>query len=158
MMDIKFVTKPEFAVMGMEGSGPANQAAGWIKPLWAKASQHFGEIQEQVTGPAWGLMSAPDRFLQRWTERGRYLAGWEVSLGAKAVGPWAIWRVPATTYATVACTVKTYGEAMSYVENTLRNDGEYEAAGAIHEHYPNTCKDPATDSFYLYFTVKKTAR
>ena len=54
--------------------------------------------------------------------------------------------------------MKTYGEAMNYVENTLRNDGEYEAAGAIHEHYPNTCKDPATDSFYLYFTVKKTAR
>jgi predicted transcriptional regulator YdeE len=115
-MEVKFVTKPQFAVMGIEGSGPADQGVSWIKPLWAEASQRFGEIQEQVTGAAWGLMSAPDRFLERWTERGGYLAGWEVSLGAKAFGQWKIWRVPESAYATVECTVKTYGEAMRYVE------------------------------------------
>lgn len=157
-MDIKFVTNPPFAVMGIEGSGLADQGASWIQPLWTEAFQQFGEIQEQVTGLAWGLMSAPDRFLERWTERGRYLAGWEVGLGANAVGQWKMWRVPEAIFAAVECTVKTYGEAMRYVETALVNEGEYEAAGAIHEHYPNTFKNPATDSFYLYFTVKKTAR
>ncbi|HTQ32495.1 MAG TPA: GyrI-like domain-containing protein [Opitutaceae bacterium] len=155
-MSLKFIVKPSFAVMGIEGSGPAAESVSWIKPLWAEASRHFNEIRGEVVGPGWGLMSHPARFLDRWTDQGKYLAGWEVNQAAAARGRWSFWPVPAGIYAVIECTVKTYQEAMLLAEKSLQTDAHYEAAGAIHEHYPSTFKNPATDAFFLYVAVKKT--
>jgi hypothetical protein len=153
-MELQFVTKSAFAVMGIEGSGLSQQAPNWIKPLWAEAYRHRNETHASFIGPAWGLMSGPDRFLERWKETGRYLAGWEVTPDTDVHEPWKLWRIPTATYAAVECALKTYCEVMAYGDKALAVHPDYEVAGAIHEYYPNTFKNPETDSLFLYFTVR----
>ena len=86
-MQINIVTKPAFAVIGIEGSGPSDQGPLWIGPLWGQAFSRLSEIQHLITGSGWGLMSDTHQYLARWTDRGRYLAGWEVAPGY-AARPW----------------------------------------------------------------------
>ena len=117
-MNVEIVTKPAFAVIGMEGSGPADGAPEWIGPLWVAARSRIDEIRELVIGDAWGLMSVGDEPFGRWKDRGRYLAGWEVGLEACAPEGWTIWKVPPTDFATIACTMSTYGDAWQYFRGT----------------------------------------
>lgn len=149
---LEYVTRPKFAVVGIESTGKAVDSTTWIPPLWQKAVSRFGDVKELIVGPAWGLMSSEHTYLARWTERGRYLAGWEARFESQVKAPWALWIVPETTFATVKCTMKTYVDALKYGDGTLIADG-YEAAGAIHEYYPVTFQNPDTDWFFLYFSV-----
>ena len=154
-MQVQVMTKAPFAVIGMEGSGPANKGPEWIKPLWDQARNRIDEIRDLITGGGWGLMSAIDEPFARWKEEGKYLAGWEVKPDSQPPEGWTMWRVPETTFATIGCTVETYGDAWQYVhDHFLKNEG-YEQAGAAHEFYPAEFQDLG-DTFYLYFTVKKT--
>lgn len=76
-MKTDVITKPTFAVLGIEGSGPADKSPEWIKPLWETAQSRIGEIQTLIIGDSWGLMSAIDEPFGHWKEKGKYLAGWE---------------------------------------------------------------------------------
>jgi predicted transcriptional regulator YdeE len=154
-MNVDVVTKPAFAVVGIEGCGRANQGSHWIRPLWETARSRRDEIEHLIVGGGWGLMSAMDRYLEPWDDQGKYLAGWEVSLDAQPPEGWTIWRVPTTTFGVVRCTIESYGEAWRHFHEVFLKDREYEQAGAAHEFYPKEFLNPATDPLYLYFTIRK---
>ncbi|HUK81331.1 MAG TPA: GyrI-like domain-containing protein [Verrucomicrobiae bacterium] len=155
LMDVDVVTKPPFAVIGIEGCGRADQGPRWIAPLWEKARSRRVEVEHLIIGEGWGLMSAVDRYLERWGDQGKYLAGWEASLEAQPPKGWIIWRVPKTTFAVVRCTVESYAAAWREFHEVFLRSGEYEPAGAVHEFYPKKFLNPATDLLCLYFTIKK---
>jgi predicted transcriptional regulator YdeE len=154
-MEVKVITKPAFAVLGIEGSGPADKGPEWISPLWDTARGKIEEIRDLIIGDGWGLMSAIDEPFGRWKERGKYLAGWEVRLETQAPQGWTMWEVPETTFATIACTTRTYGDAWRYFRDQFLPGEDYEAGGAVHEFYPTEFEDPEKDTFYLYFTLKR---
>ena len=154
-MEVELITKAAFAVLGIEGSGPADNGPEWIRPLWSKARNGIDEIRALIIGDGWGLMSAIDEPFARWQEEGKYLAGWEVRLETQAPEGWTLWVVPETTFATIACTMRTYGDAWQHVRNYFLQNKDYDQAGAVHEFYPSTFQNPEKDTFYLYFTIKK---
>jgi predicted transcriptional regulator YdeE len=154
-MNVDIVTRPPFAVIGIEGSGSADQAQHWIPPLWEKARSGRAEVERLIVGDGWGLMSAVEHYLSRWTDRGKYLAGWEVKTEAQAPEGWSIWRVPETTFAVIRCTVESYGEVWQEFHARFLKTGEYQPAGAVHEFYPKEFRNLATDSLHLYFTIRK---
>ena len=156
-MEAQIKTKPAFSVIGIEGRGDANKGPEWIEPLWNKAFNRFNEIKELVESgrESWGLMSAVDEYLAPWKKEGKYLAGWEVKPDAKPPEGWTIWKVPKHTYAVVACTMTTYGEAFKFVfQQVLPKEG-YEQAGAVHEFYPKEFQDTRKGTLFLFFTIKK---
>lgn len=154
-MDVQVFRKPAFAVIGIEGRGPASTGPQWVGPLWGQAFQRIGKIQHLITGDAWGLMSDVDEYLARWKENGRYLAGWQLKLEVDPVKGWTIWQIPASTFAVIPCTLKTYQEALHYGNEVFLKTGVYEQAGAIHEYYPPEFSNPETDMIALYFMVKE---
>lgn len=155
---LEVITRPAFAVLGLEGAGPADRAPEWIAPLWRHAAARRSEIAALITGPAWGLMSAVDDWLQPWTDRGRYLAGWEIDPLQPAPAGWAVWRMPASTFARIPCTLATYGAALSRLRELLAADAHHAQASAIHEFYPNPFINPVTDSFYLCTATRPRSR
>jgi len=154
-MEVAVIANPAFAVLGIEGSGLADEGPKWIRPLWNIARNRVDEIRDLIIGGGWGLMSAIDEPFGRWKEEGKYLAGWEVSLETQAPAGWTVWRVPETVFATIACTMRTYGDAWKYFHDQFLPNEGYEQAGAVHEFYPAEFEDPEKDTFYLYFTVRK---
>lgn len=156
-MKTQIMSKPVFSVIGIEGSGKADEGPKWIGPLWEQAHKRRGEIEHLIKpgGEAWGLMSATDKFLAAWKEEGRYLAGWEMKADVKPPAGWSVWTMPKQTFAVVACTMATYGEAYRYVVQQFLPKEGYVQAGATHEFYPKEFRDIKKDGFYLYITVKK---
>ena len=156
-MEVQIKTKPAFTVLGIEGYGDADKGPEWIKPLWDQAFNRFDEIKALVKSDqeAWGLMSATDEYLASWKKEGKYLAGWEVEPGTKPPEGWTIWDVPEQTYAVIACTMATYGEAYKLVIQQFMPKEGYEQAGAMHEFYPKEFQDIKKDTLYLYFPIKK---
>ncbi len=157
-MEVEVITKPAFAVLGIEGSGPADKGPEWIRPLWSAVRSRSEEIRELIIGDSWGLMTAVDEPFGRWKEEGKYLAGWEVGLETQAPKGWTMWTVPASTFARIACTMRTYGDAWRYVDDQFLRGQDYEQGGAVHEFYPSEFQDPEEDTFYLYFTLKTRKR
>jgi predicted transcriptional regulator YdeE len=153
-MQVQIITKPRFAVLGIEGRGPAESGPEWIRPLWAAAFSRIEEIEALITGAAWGLMSAVDEPFGRWKEEGKYLAGWEVPLGTPAPEGWTLWTVPETTFAAIACTMATYDQAWQTFQDQFLPHETYEPGGAVHEYYPPGFQNPEKDTLYLYFTLK----
>jgi predicted transcriptional regulator YdeE len=154
-MEVDIVTRPAFAVLGIEGRGPGDQGLEWVRPLWEKAHSRVDEIRAQITGGAWGLMSAVDTHLAPWTEEGKYLAGWEVAPGTTAPAGWTLWEVPESTFVTISCTLALYADAYHYARHEFLPRKGYEQVGAAHEFYPPEFEDPETDLMYLYITVAK---
>lgn len=155
---LEFITRPAFAVLGLESAGPADRAPEWIAPLWQQAAARRSEIAALITGPAWGLMSAVDAWLQPWTDRGRYLAGWEIDPLLPAPNGWAVWQIPASTFARIPCTLATYGAALTRLREMLVVDPHHAQAGAVHEFYPFPFTNPAIDSFYLCAATRPRSR
>ncbi|UCE44139.1 MAG: GyrI-like domain-containing protein [Candidatus Bathyarchaeota archaeon] len=157
-MEVQTKTKPALTVLGIEGRGDADKGPEWIKQLWSKAFTHFDEIRDLVESDqeAWGLMSATDEYLAPWKKEGKYLARREVEAGTKPPEGWTIWEVPEQTYAAIACTMITYGEATKLVVQQFLPKEGYEQAGAMHEFHPGAFQDIEKDTLYLYFTIKKT--
>lgn len=158
-MKAQITSKPAFSVIGIEGSGKADEGPKWIEPLWERAHKRHAEVEHLVkpTGEAWGLMNDTDEYLAAWKEKGKYLAGWEMKTDRKPPAGWNVWKMPAQSYAVVACTMATYGEAYRYVVQQLLPTEGYVQAGAAHEFYPQDFRDIKKDTFYLYITVKKKA-
>ena len=156
-MEVQIKTKPAFTVLGIEGCGDANKGPEWIRPLWNQAFNQFNEIRHLVKQDqeAWGLMSATDEYLAGWKEEGKYLAGWEVKAGTKPPKGWTIWDVPKQTYAVIACTMATYGEAFMFVVQQFLPKEGYERAGAMHEFYPKEFRDAEKGTLYLWFPIKR---
>jgi len=153
-MNVEIITRPPFAVLGIEGIGPANTGPEWIKPIWKDLYSRIEEIRYLIIGDCWGLMSAVDEPYGRWNQEGKYLAGYEVDLDTQAPDNWTLWKVPETTFAVIACTKKTYDAVWGYFHNQFLPNEEYEIGGAVHEYYPPEFKNQVDDIFYLYFTVK----
>ena len=156
-MKAQIRSKPGFSVIGIEGCGKSNEGPKWIKPLWEQAHKRRGEIENLVkpSGEAWGLMSATDEYLAAWKDEGKYLAGWEMKADMKSPAGWSIWRMPKQTYAVVACTMATYGEAYRHVVQQFLPKESYVQAGAVHEFYPKEFLDIEKDTLHLYITVKR---
>lgn len=160
-MGVQIKTKPAFTVLGIEGRGNANKGPEWIKPLRDRMQKRFDEIKDlakdQSVPPAecWGLMSATDEFLAPWKKKGKYLTGLEVEHGTKPPEGWKTWDIPKQTYAVIACTMATYGEAFKFVVQQFLPREGYEQAGAIHEFYPKESQGPEKGTLYLYFPIKK---
>jgi predicted transcriptional regulator YdeE len=156
-MEVQISTKPAFTVIGIEGSGDADKGPEWIRPLWSQASERFIEVKDLVRPDlgAWGLMSATDEYLAPWKKDGKYLAGWEAKSGTRPPKGWTMWNVPARTYAVIACTFTTYGEAYLFTLQQFFPKENYEQAGAMHEFYPIEFKDPGKDTLHLYLPIKK---
>lgn len=160
-MDVQIKTKPAFTVLGIEGRGDADKGPEWIKPLWGRMLKRLEEIKDlakdQSVPPweCWGLMSATDEFLAPWKKEGKCLAGLEVEHGAKPPEGWKTWDIPKQTYAVIACTMATYGEAFKFVVQQFLPMEGYEQAGAMHEFYPKEFQDPEKGTLYLYFPIKK---
>jgi predicted transcriptional regulator YdeE len=155
MMDVKVVTKPAFSVLGIEGKGPAEEGPEWVAPLWEEVERRIKEVEGRITGDSWGLMGAPEKPLARWGEEGTYLAGWQASQNVHPPDGWTLWHVPETTFAVIACTMRTYGDAWNYVHHQFLEESDYVHVGAVHEHYPPGFEDPERDIFHLYFTLDR---
>jgi predicted transcriptional regulator YdeE len=156
-MEVQIISKPVFSIVGIEGSGKADEGPSWIGPLWEQAHRRRADIEHLLkpTGEAWGLMSATDEYLAAWKEEGKYLAGWELKADMKSPMGWSVWIMPKQTFAVVACTMATYGEAYRFVVQQFLPKEGYVQAGATHEFYPKEFRDIKKDTFYLYITVKK---
>lgn len=156
-MEARIRIKPVFSIVGIEGSGDADKGPEWIKPLWNQAHRRFEEVKDLVNSAlgSWGLMSATDEYLAPWRKEGKYLAGWEANAGTKPPKGWTIWNVPEKTFAVIACTFATYGEAYQFVIQQFLPKENYERSGAVHEFYPAEFKDVEKDTLYLYLPIKK---
>jgi predicted transcriptional regulator YdeE len=156
-MKAQITSKSAFSVIGIEGSGKADEGPRWIGPLWEQAHKRRAEIEHLLkpTGEAWGLMSATDEYLAAWKEEGKYLAGWELKADMKPPAGWSVWKLPEQTFAVVACTMATYGEAYRFVVQQFLPKEGYVQVGATHEFYPGEFRDIKKDAFCLYITVKK---
>jgi predicted transcriptional regulator YdeE len=73
----------------------------------------------------------------------------------KAPKGWIIWSVPKQTYAVIACTIGTYGDAYKFVIQQFLSTEGYTQAGAAYEFYPKEFQDIEKDTLFLYFPVKK---
>ena len=154
-MQVEIITKPAFAVIGKEGQGTTQDGPQWIRALWKSAVSSFKEVEPLLSGHGWGLMTSQDKWLAPWTDRGRYLAGWEVPLGTKPPDGWSVWEIPETTYAVVECKFPIYGEVWKYMTGTYLPENGLELTGPAHESYtPDFC-DLENDPFKLLFTVTK---
>ena len=152
-MKISMVSKDSFSVIGLLASGKAANAVEWIQSLWQQAFARRSEIEAHIRPDAWGLMSGPSSFLSQWGDKGQYLAGWELKSQPVAPKGWHIWQVPPHLFATVDCTLASYAQALEVLKAGYSQGGKYAQSGAIHEYYPSTFCDPATDTFHLCMMV-----
>ena len=152
-MEVSIVSKEAFSVIGLLASGKAVNAVEWIQPLWQQAFARRSEIEAHVRSDAWGLMSGPSAFLSPWEDEGQYLAGWEIESHAIAPEGWHIWQVPPQSFATIDCKLSTYAQAFEVLKVGYSMGGRYVQSGAIHEYYPPSFRDPATDTLQLCMMV-----
>lgn len=157
-MNVVYVEKPSFTVIGKLGCGMAKEVADWIPPLWQEANGSFGEISEWAKRDEagnlvglWGAMSDVGETFAVWDEQGKYLAGCEVEDGAEAPENWTKWVIPGSRYAVALCTMDTYLEVFTRTKADLAEAG-LPIVGAVHE-----CYDPKDTSgdVYLYFPVAR---
>ena len=158
-MDVKIIEKRSFTVIGKEGQGMATKSREWIPLLWQAANGNFSEIRSlakldesgQIVG-IWGAMSDVEGKFDRWSEKGKYLAGCEVVDEAIAPAGWTKWVIPSYRYVAAKCTLDTYGEVFQNTLNEYLPQNNYSIAGAVHEYYdPNA----VNGELYLFFPIEK---
>lgn len=148
------ITKPAFAVIGIEGS--TEDGPGFIATLWNEANGHFGEVAHLAkTNPdgtlagIWGAMTDMSRSFRPWEDgfsRGLYLAGVEVRDDAQPPEGWTRWDVPGFEYIRVA------NDAPDIFPRTLEalaREG-LPLVGAVHDF-----TDPATGTGYMLFPIRR---
>lgn len=158
-MSVHIVEKKTFAVMGKEGQGLAAESQDWIPTLWHEANHKFEEIQaiaktdnEGHFVGFWGAMSDWEGNFQRWTDRGKYLAGCEVDENANAPDGWSKWVIPSYKYAVIRCNRATYQEKFTYMLNEFLPSNQYSIVGAVHEYYNPR---ETNGDLYLYFPIER---
>lgn len=158
-MDVSFIEKKSFVVIGKLGQGFAKESFKWIPPLWQEGNSKFNEISAfaklnsdgSIAG-IWGAMSDINEKFERWNEQGKYLAGCEVVDNVVAPINWTKWVIPSYKYAVVKCTQSTYGETFNYMVKEYLPQNGFDIVGAVHEFY--NPKD-TNGELYLYFPIKK---
>ena len=158
-MDVKFIEKHSFSVIGKLGQGPSSEGFKWIPPLWQEANSKFGEISNlakrneagNIAG-IWGVMSDIDEKFERWKDQGKYLAGCEALDDAAAPANWTKWTVPSYKYVVVKCTQSTYRDTFKFMVNDFIPQHNMSNVMAVHEFY-----DPkdTNGELYLYFPIQK---
>ena len=151
-MNVERIIKPEFTVIGMEGS--TNDGDGFIGRLWAATNARFGEIAELCKRDEsgafagfWGAMSDFSRSFKPWDDflNGLYLAGAECADGAGPPEGWVKWVIPGFEYLRFAQDAWQFDQAVAYVlENGLS------IAGAAHDF-----TDPKTGKGYICIPIRK---
>lgn len=152
-MNIERITKPDFTVIGKEGS--TKDGEGFIGRLWEDANSHFGEIahlakkdENGVPHGVWGAMSDFSRSFKPWENfsEGLYLAGAECEDDAEAPEGWTKWTIPAYEYLRVECeNENTFADMIRYLD-----ENGFTLAGSVHDF---TC--PQTGKSYMLFPIKK---
>lgn len=158
-MDVEYVYKEKFPVIGKLGAGEALNARSWIPSLWDEANGNFSEIEALVEkkenqSPAiWGIMSDFSETFARWDHTGgKYLACCEVKAEAAPPEGWVKWEVPSQTYLVSACSQDDYGAVFETVINKYIPENHLKLIGAVHEHYP----EPGNpDVVELYFPIAR---
>ena len=154
-MGVSRVVKPEFTVIGIEGS--TDDANDFIQNLWNEANTRFTEIQSLCKRDDngsfvgfWGAMSDFTRSFKPWEgfSQGLYLAGAECEAEAEAPSGWTKWVVPSFEYLCFDCEEFEFEQAIDYV----RGNG-FSLAGAVHDF-----TDPHTGKGYIFIPIKKLGR
>jgi len=149
-MDFRIVGLPSFHVLGLARTGLAADAPGWVPKLWQETFCRRSELAGLSLGECWGLMGMPDAPLAAWRESGSYLAGWEVPRETAIPNEdWGLWTVPASAWIRVAVTAAEIPSGHEFLVGWLTEQAQWRAAGACHEHYPATFRDPETDRLHL---------
>lgn len=147
-MDYRILGLPAFSVLGKLDQGPASDAPEWVPRLWARTLTSHRDL-DLTLGECWGLMGTPEGPLLPWRETGTYLAGWEVPRGTATPEGWTLWTVPASAWIRVAVTAAEIPAGHEFLMSWLSGQAQWRAAGACHEHYPSTFRDPETDNLHL---------
>ena len=151
-MGVERIVKPEFTVIGMEGS--TNDGEGFIAKLWDLANARFSEIADLCKRDErggfvgfWGAMSDFSRGFRPWEDfaNGLYLAGAECANGAEPPAGWTKWVVPGFEYLRFAADEYQFDEAIAFVR-----DNGFSLAGAAHDF-----TDPKTGKSYICIPVRK---
>ncbi len=152
-MELRFVQKEAFAVLGRLGS--TREGEGFIQRLWQEANDHFPEIEPFVRRAAdgsfsgfWGLMSDEGMGFLPWEEdftRGLYLAGAEVSPDAQPPEGWVKWTAPASEYAVAAAGPEAFRETLAALEAR-----GLALCGAVYDF-----TDPKTGEGFQYFPIRR---
>jgi len=158
-MNMQYVYKEEFSVIGKLGQGSGENPWEWINPIWENANSNFNEIEAFVKKEGdiieglWGIMSDFDETFARWDKNGgKYLACCEVESDAVAPFGWVKWTVPSQTYLVAKCKQEDYlsvfeGAIQDYIPNN-----HLQLVGAVHEHYPEPGNPTLVE---LYFPIAK---
>ena len=159
-MNVAYIYKDTFAVIGKAGQGLADNPQAWILPLWSQFDANFSEIigvirrnENGMPVGVWGAMNDVDESNKRWGEnatgepaQGKYMAGCEADIDAQPPAGWTKWIIPAQTYMTVKCTMAAYDDVFSKIVN----DPDIQIVGTVHERYP----DPGNPSIVeLWFPI-----
>lgn len=155
-MDYRILGLPSFCVLGLLDQGPASEAPEWVPKLWARTLTAHRELDLPL-GECWGLMGTPEGPLHPWGETGTYLAGWEVPRQTKTPEGWTLWNVPASAWIRVAVTASEIPAGHEFLAAWLSGQAQWRAAGACHEHYPATFRDPETDRLHLCLPLELAA-
>lgn len=148
-MDFRIVGLPSFHVLGLARTGLAADAPGWVPKLWQETLCRRSELAGLSLGECWGLMGMPDAPLAAWRESGSYLAGWEVPRDTPVPEGWTLWNVPASAWIRVAVTAEEIPAGHEFLQEWFAAQSQWVPAGASHEHYPATFRDPETDRLHL---------
>jgi predicted transcriptional regulator YdeE len=157
-MNMEYIYKEEFSVMGKLGQGKAENPWEWILPIWESAN-NFGEIEAfakkegDSVKELWGIMSSFDESFKRWDENGgKYLACCEVTSDAVPPAGWTKWTVPSQTYLTARCSQQEYGQVFESTINDYIPNHQLKLIGAVHERYPEPDNPNVVE---LYFPISK---
>ena len=153
-MNIGRIIKPQFAVIGKEGS--TQEGDGFIRRLWEDANGHFDEVAHLAKknpdgslAGVWGAMSDLSRNFQPWQNaftEGLYLAGVECDPAAQPPEGWSRWDVPGYEYLRVKNDAPDiFAQMLTYL-----GDNGFTLAGAVQDF-----TDPATGSGYMLFPVRR---
>lgn len=150
-MNHDIIGLPSFSVIGQEESGPAPTCFEWVPKLWARTLPRAKEVAHLEIQGCWGLMSDSQQFLARWTDQGRYLAGWQVPRGTQPFGDWTVWTIPTSSWLRIEMRLDQFEEAMAFLHNDFILNQPWTPTGAGHEFYPDTFCNVETDA--LFFCV-----
>ncbi len=158
-MDMEYVYKEQFSVIGKLVAGPAENAWNWIKPAWDEANGNFPEIEplakkkDNGSPSIWGIMSDFCENFARWDHTGgKYLACCEVKAEAAPPEGWVKWEVPSQTYLVAGCSQDDYGTVFEAVIKEYMPANGLKLVGAVHEHYPQAGNPGVVE---LYFPIAK---
>lgn len=158
-MNIEYITKKSFKVLGKLGQGKAENCKQWIYKLWEDANKNISEIKDlisyDINGNAvgiWGIMSDIDEKFERWGDTGKYLAGYEIDRDIEVPKGWKLMNVPEQTYIVIKCTQENYIDIFNSTIEDYIPKNNMKLIGAVHEHYLEASNP---QNLELYFPIAK---